>query len=456
MTIPQSPAAQVRPAGAHTGSPAIALDEVTVRYPGGGASAASGGRRGGRGPEARGAGGGPRGGGARGGGRGHTGAASGSGAGLFAIDLQVEDGEFLAIVGPSGSGKTTLLRTVAGFIVPQEGTVTIGGRAVAGPAGFVPPEGRGLGMVFQDHAVWPHMSVGRNIEHPLRLAKVPAAERRARVEAVLDTVGLPGFAGRRPASLSGGQRQRVALARAVVAGPRALLLDEALSSLDEPLRARLRSELRALTVRDGLTALHVTHDRAEALAIADRVAVLDHGRIAQIGTPRELLDAPASPFVAQFLQDARVFDARVDGAEVRVRLGGGDAAGGDAVPEVRVPLERFTRHAGRADAGSSMPTRSIVEGTTAGDSAHDGSDSARPAGGGTTAKLALGPGDLELVPAGASAAFTGTVEAVLFGSEAWTVEVECGGEVFHLRHRGDRPIEGETVGIAVRSGHLYG
>lgn len=452
MTIPQSPAAQVRPAGAHTGSPAIALDEVTVRYPGGSASAGGAGARGGdaRGSEATG-GGAPGGScgnsgsgrGPGGAGRGNdagsgSGAVSGSGAGLFGIDLRVEDGEFLAIVGPSGSGKTTLLRTVAGFIVPQEGTVTIGGRAVAGPAGFVPPEGRGLGMVFQDHAVWPHMSVGRNIEHPLRLAKVPAAERRARVEAVLDTVGLPGFAGRRPASLSGGQRQRVALARAVVAGPRALLLDEALSSLDEPLRARLRSELRALTVRDGLTALHVTHDRAEALAIADRVAVLDHGRIAQIGTPRELLDAPASPFVAQFLQDARVFDARVDGAGVRVRLGGGgasgvgvfsdvgDAAGGDAVPEVRVPLERFARHAGGADAG------------------------------GTTAKLALGPGDLELVPAGASAAFTGTVEAVLFGSEAWTVEVECGGEAFHLRHRGDRPVEGETVGIAVRSGHLYG
>ncbi|WP_232550125.1 ABC transporter ATP-binding protein [Propioniciclava soli] len=223
---------------------------------------------------------------------------------LTGVDLEVADGEFVALVGPSGSGKTTLLRTVAGFLAPSRGTVAIGGEPVASPGAGVPPEGRRLGMVFQQHAIWPHMSVGANVAYPLRRARRPRAEIGERVTEVLALVGLDGYADRNPATLSGGQRQRVALARALAPTPRVLLLDEALSALDEPLRDQLRVELRSLTRQLGLTVIHVTHDRDEALALADRIAVLDAGAIVQVDTPERLLHEPATPFVAGFLSDA--------------------------------------------------------------------------------------------------------------------------------------------------------
>lgn len=224
--------------------------------------------------------------------------------GLADIELHVADGEFVALVGPSGSGKTTLLRSIAGFLAPTAGTVRLGDTVVSGGGAFVQPEARGLGMVFQQHAVWPHWSVGRNVEYPLRRAGVGRGERARRVAEVLELVGLDGYARRDPATLSGGQRQRVAIARALVAEPQVLLLDEALSALDEPLRDRLRIELQALTRRMGLTVLHVTHDRDEALALADRVVVLDAGRIQQVAAPAEIVARPASALVARFLSDA--------------------------------------------------------------------------------------------------------------------------------------------------------
>lgn len=237
--------------------------------------------------------------------------------GLADVDLSIGDGEFVALVGPSGSGKTTLLRTVAGFIAPTAGTVRIGDAVVASPGQSVEPERRGLGMVFQQHAVWPHWNVGRNIEYPLRRAGVARGERRRRVAEALDLVGLPGSERRNPATLSGGQRQRVAIARAIVARPRVLLLDEALSALDEPLRDRLRLELRSLTQELGLTVLHVTHDRSEALALADRVVVLDGGRVQQVGAPAEVLAHPASAFVAGFVSDAAILQGTVDAVGFR-------------------------------------------------------------------------------------------------------------------------------------------
>lgn len=237
--------------------------------------------------------------------------------GLADVDLDIGDGEFVALVGPSGSGKTTLLRTVAGFISPTAGSVRIGETEVAGAGRDIEPERRGLGMVFQQHAVWPHWNVGRNVEYPLRRAGVGRTERARRVAEALDLVGLAGAERRDPATLSGGQRQRVAIARAIVGRPRVLLLDEALSALDEPLRDRLRLELRALTRSLGLTVIHVTHDRSEALALADRVVVLDGGRVQQIGTPSELVDRPASPFVARFISDAAVLPGRLTGGIFR-------------------------------------------------------------------------------------------------------------------------------------------
>lgn len=232
--------------------------------------------------------------------------------GLAGVDVAVAEQEFLALIGPSGSGKTTLLRTIAGFLRPSAGHIAIDGRDVTD----VPPEQRRLGMVFQQHAVWPHMSVAANVAYPLKQAKVPRAERNRRVDAVLELVGLGGYATRRPASLSGGQQQRVALARAVIADPTVLLLDEALSALDEPLRDSLRRELVSLTRRQGLTAVHVTHDRAEALSVADRVVVLMDGRVQQIAEPDELVRRPATARVAAFIADATVLPATRDDARV--------------------------------------------------------------------------------------------------------------------------------------------
>lgn len=231
--------------------------------------------------------------------------------GLADIDLSIGDGEFIALVGPSGSGKTTLLRAVAGFARPTAGTIRIGEEIVASADRAIEPEHRGLGMVFQQHAIWPHWNVARNVAYPLKRAGVSRAERDQRVAEVLDLVGLAGTEKRNPATLSGGQRQRVAIARAIIAKPRVLLLDEALSALDEPLRDRLRLELRALTRELGLTVVFVTHDRGEALAIADRVVVLDAGRIQQQATPAHLLANPATPFVARFIADATVLPGRL-------------------------------------------------------------------------------------------------------------------------------------------------
>ncbi|MEH0146727.1 ABC transporter ATP-binding protein [Corynebacterium sp. Q4381] len=227
--------------------------------------------------------------------------------GLEDINLAIPSGEFVALVGPSGSGKTTLLRTIAGFIEPSAGSIELGGTDVSN----TPPEKRHMGMVFQQHAVWPHMSVADNVAYPLRRAGVKRAEEKQRVERTLATVGLEGYGKRRPATLSGGQRQRVALARAIVAEPEVLLLDEALSALDEPLRDSLRRELVTLTRQSNLTTVHVTHDRKEAIAIADRIAVLHDGRLEQLDTPEAIVTRPATAWVASFIADATLLDGVV-------------------------------------------------------------------------------------------------------------------------------------------------
>ncbi|MDV8002434.1 ABC transporter ATP-binding protein [Rhodococcus sp. IEGM 1408] len=230
---------------------------------------------------------------------------------LDSVDLRVDPGRILALVGPSGSGKSTFLRAVAGFVTPDAGTIRVGGRTLVGDGHTVPPERRGLGMVFQHHAVWPHMSVAENVGYPLRRARWNRADREKRVSEVLATVELADFADRAPDTLSGGQRQRVSLARALVARPDVLLLDEALSALDEPLRANLRLMLRRLAAENELTMVHVTHDRDEALAIGDQVAVLDRGRLVQAGSPAELDSSPNSEFVARFLHDAACVPGRM-------------------------------------------------------------------------------------------------------------------------------------------------
>ena len=223
------------------------------------------------------------------------------------VSLDVAQGEFFAFLGPSGSGKTTLLRLIAGFGTPSKGRILIGERDVTG----LPPWSRSAGMVFQSYALWPHMTVAKNVAFGLERRKLPRADIARRVAAALDLVGLSAYADRRPAQLSGGQQQRVALARTIVIEPEVLLLDEPLSNLDAKLRVEMRSELKSLQRKLGLTAIYVTHDQEEANAIADRIAVLDQGRIQQIGAPTELYDHPANRFVATFLGTANLIEGRI-------------------------------------------------------------------------------------------------------------------------------------------------
>ncbi|MEX5634270.1 ABC transporter ATP-binding protein [Parafrankia sp. FMc2] len=253
------------------------------------------------------------------------------------IDLDIADGEFLVLLGPSGCGKSTLLRLIAGLIPPTGGRVLLDGEDITHAA----PARRDLAMVFQSYALYPHLTVARNIGFPLRAARLPRAQVRRRVAEVADLLELGALLDRRPRELSGGQRQRVAVGRAIIRDPRAFLMDEPLSNLDARLRQSTRAQFRTLHERLGTTVLYVTHDQVEALSLATRIAMLDNGRLEQVGTPTEIFDQPASVFVAGFLGsppmnllparlenlDGRV-RVRADGVEVDLLLDGPDGAGG--------------------------------------------------------------------------------------------------------------------------------
>ncbi len=244
---------------------------------------------------------------------------------LDGVDLQVEPGEFLVLLGPSGSGKSTLVRCLAGIERLDDGELRLGGRLASGHRTHRPPEARDLAMVFQDYALWPHLTVRENVAYALRRRHLPAAERDRRVDAVLDQVDLTRHRDRFPHEMSGGEQQRVALARSVVARPGLLLFDEPLSNLDADLRERLRVEISTLTRRSGATAVYITHDQAEAFALADRMAVLSGGRVLQHGRPEEIYRNPATPFVARFTGHAAQLQATVQARDGRlVLLAAGD------------------------------------------------------------------------------------------------------------------------------------
>ncbi len=213
------------------------------------------------------------------------------------VTLDIRDGEFFTMLGPSGSGKTTCLRLIAGFEQPTAGSIQLHGAEAAG----LPPYERDVNTVFQDYALFPHMSVGENVAYGLMIKKVGKAERRKRAEEMLELVRLPGLSGRRPAQLSGGQRQRVALARALINHPRVLLLDEPLGALDLKLRQQMQIELKSIQQQVGITFIYVTHDQEEALTMSDRMAVFNNGRIEQVGAPSEVYEHPATVFVAGFV-----------------------------------------------------------------------------------------------------------------------------------------------------------
>jgi iron(III) transport system ATP-binding protein len=253
------------------------------------------------------------------------------------LDLRVEPGELVALLGPSGCGKTTTLRLVAGFLKPEAGEIWVGERCLSSPSTVVPPERRRMAMIFQSYALWPHMTVNQNVAYGLRFGGAPRADRDRRVGEILKAVQLEGYGSRYPGELSGGQQQRVAVARALVVEPEILLLDEPLSNLDANLREEMRFEIRRLHERFAITTLYVTHDQAEAMVISDRVAVLQNGRVAQIGTAEELFERPRTRFVAEFIGRTNLIDGVAAGpttvarGSLRLHVAAADLTSGAAV-----------------------------------------------------------------------------------------------------------------------------
>ena len=235
---------------------------------------------------------------------------------LKRVSLAVAAGEFVALLGPSGCGKTTLLRAISGFVPVTAGSIAVGGREITRE----PPDKRGMAMVFQSYALWPHMTTAQNLGYGLKLRGVAKPEIARRVAEILAMLKLEGFGGRNVTQLSGGQRQRVALGRALAVNPELLLLDEPLSNLDARIREDVRHEIKALQAKLGITTIHVTHDREEAMVMADRIAILDAGRIAQLGSPEEVYNRPNSPFVASFMGAGNVLELEARPADGGMRI----------------------------------------------------------------------------------------------------------------------------------------
>jgi len=282
-------------------------------------------------------------------------------------DLEILDGEFFSMLGPSGSGKTTCLRMIAGFDRPTSGNIFLYGQDVSD----LPPYERDVNTVFQDYALFPHMTIDDNIAYGLMIKGVPKAERRKQVDDMLDLVRLPGFGYRKPSQLSGGQRQRVALARALINHPKVLLLDEPLGALDLKLRQQMQVELKAIQQRVGITFIFVTHDQEEALTMSDRIAVFNEGKIEQVGTPSEIYERPATPFVAGFVGTSNLISGdvakRITGSEqmfsirpekIHLGLANGnldkDMFSIDGVVRDVVYLGLFTRYLVEIEGGSDL------------------------------------------------------------------------------------------------------
>ncbi|EKJ94901.1 polyamine ABC transporter ATP-binding protein [Bradyrhizobium lupini HPC(L)] len=253
------------------------------------------------------------------------------------LDLAIKRGEFLTLLGPSGSGKTTTLMMLAGFETPTAGRIILDGK----PIERLPPHQRNIGVVFQNYALFPNMTVAENVAFPLQMRKLTKSEQKSKVEAALDMVQMGKFATRRPAQLSGGQQQRIALARALVFEPSLVLMDEPLGALDKQLREHMQLEIKHLHERLGVTVVYVTHDQGEALTMSDRIAVFDKGRIQQLGKPTDVYERPASPFVAQFIGDNNALHGtvlNVSGRECTVQIDDGN--GSTVRAAVGAPLKR--------------------------------------------------------------------------------------------------------------------
>jgi thiamine transport system ATP-binding protein len=361
---------------------------------------------------------------------------------LDRLSFAVEEGEFFTLVGPSGCGKTTLLRTLAGFEAPTSGEIRFDGTSMAG----VPPEDRGIGVVFQNYALFGHMSVAENVGYGLRFADLPGgASRDERVEELLALVDLAGMGERSPTELSGGQQQRVALARALAPAPRVLLLDEPMSALDAGLRERLRVELASIQLELGVTTVYVTHDQEEALAVSDRVAVMSEGRIEQVGTPRSVYHQPATRFVAEFVGDNNLFEGRVAESE-----GGSEDETEGTSEEQR---ERGSRSTESRDT-EEMTTATIEVGETR----FRARTTAETVGAGKRVLLCVRPEDLR-IETGASETrinrFRAHVESSEFLGEATRVRLDWGERSILLRTTTSAVPEGTIeLGFAPADAHV--
>lgn len=284
---------------------------------------------------------------------------------LSATSLEIAKGEFLTLLGPSGSGKTTILNLISGSVTASAGAIWIGGRNVTS----MPPNQRELGMVFQNYALMPHMTVFENIAFPLRVRKLPEAEIRRKVDEVLDVIRLAGYGGRKPKELSGGQQQRIAIARCLVYNPDLILMDEPLGALDKKLRDQLQLEIKRIHQTLGVTLLYVTHDQSEALVLSDRICLMNGGRIEQLGTPDDLYFRPRTIFAADFLGESNILDASLeaDGGTARISTAGGlvvegvpsDSKAGSA--KIMIRPESLTIDTDDGDARSGV--RGVVEDT---------------------------------------------------------------------------------------------
>jgi putative spermidine/putrescine transport system ATP-binding protein len=323
------------------------------------------------------------------------------------VTLDIAPGEFCTILGPSGSGKTTLLKLVAGFEEPTTGALDIGGRSMVG----VPVAKRNIGVVFQNYALFPHMTVRDNIAFPLEMRGMTGADLDARIASILTTVDLDGYGERYPRQLSGGQQQRVALARALVFEPDLLLMDEPLGALDKNLRHAIQHELRDLHRKLGVTVIYVTHDQEEALFLSDRIVVMQAGAIAQVGRPAEIYERPRTEFVARFLGDCNLFDAsvaRVDGDHVHLRV--------DEAADLALPLE-----------GANVP---------------------QP---GAALRVGIRPERLSLAPAGATA-LGATITDIIFSGANLIVTLDWRGRTLTARLDSRAPVPGgigDTVSLVL-------
>jgi ABC-type Fe3+/spermidine/putrescine transport system ATPase subunit len=265
---------------------------------------------------------------------------------LDGVSLSAEGGEFIALLGSSGCGKTTLLRAICGFVAMASGAISVGGRDIT----RLPPDKRNIAMVFQSYALWPHMTVTQNMAYGLRVRRASRTEIAARISDLLTTLRLEGLGERKVTALSGGQRQRVALGRALAINPQILLLDEPLSNLDARIREEVRHEIKTLQQDLGITTVHVTHDRQEAMVMADRIAILDAGRVAQIGTPEEIYNRPNSPFVAGFMGATNVVPLTVSGAEGQIVIAEGPFNCGVAIEQPGFIADRIGKMSSGTDA----------------------------------------------------------------------------------------------------------